>query len=303
VATSTVSLTRDSAQISTLLDSPEVAGLITQLEATRWTGRPGYPIRAMVGLALVKSLYCLPTWTRTVALVLDHAALRDALGAVPSVDAAYRFTKKLRQHHGMLAACIDKVIAALHAAKPEMGQTVAIDGSDLPAYANGQKYVSRGGALRKRFSDPDATWGHRSSISTRSGGGYYGYKVHAAVCATTGLPLAWQVETAKDSEIPLVPVLMDIMHARDFTPGVLVLDRGYDAETVYAVVEGHGIRPVIPLRKTPPSKPGSTSPRRASTASGRSPVPTRSGVRASGAARQVSASPRPCGSRLTGCTP
>src|SRR6266576_1861933 len=220
MAASTVSLTRDAAQVGALLASPEIAGLIAQLETTRWTGRPGYPIRAMVGLALVKSLYCLPTWTRTVNLVLDHAALRDALGAVPSTDAAYRFTKKLRKHGDMLAACINSVIAALREAKPEMGETVAIDGSDLPAYANGQKYVSRGGALRKRFSDPDATWGHRSSLSTRSGGGYYGYKVHAVVCTIPGLPLAWQVETAKDSEIPLVPGLLDAADTRGFKPSV-----------------------------------------------------------------------------------
>ena len=165
MAASTVSLPRDAAKVAALLDSPEVASLIAQLEATRWTGRPGYPIRSMVGLALVKSLYTLPTWTRAVALVRDHAGLRDVLGAIPSVDAAYRFTIKLRAHGDTLAACINSVIAALRKAHPEMGETVAIDGSDLPAYANGQKYVSRGGALRKRFSDPDASWGHRSSIS------------------------------------------------------------------------------------------------------------------------------------------
>jgi hypothetical protein len=85
MATSTIALPRDAAQVAALLDSPEIAGLITQLEATRWTGRPGYPIRAMVGLALVKSLYVLPTWTRTVALVRDHAGLRDVLGAVPAL--------------------------------------------------------------------------------------------------------------------------------------------------------------------------------------------------------------------------
>ncbi len=71
-----------------LLASPEVASLIAELEATRWTGRPGYPIRAMVGMALVKSLYALPTWTRTAALVAEHAALRAALGCgteAPSV--------------------------------------------------------------------------------------------------------------------------------------------------------------------------------------------------------------------------
>ena len=260
MVTSTVALPRDAAQVAALLDSPEITGLIIELETTRWTGRPGYPLRAMVGLALVKCLYTLPTWTRAVALVRDHAGLRDVLGTVPYVDAAYRFTAKLRKHGDMLSDCIGRVLAALHEAKPEMGETIAIDGSDLPAYANGQKYVSRGGALRKRFSDPDATWGHRSSISTRSGGGYYGYKVHSAVCAVTGLPLAWQVETAKDSEIPLAPVLLDAANARGFTPGVAVLDRGYDTEALYALLEDRGIRPVIPLRMTPAVKRGLASP-------------------------------------------
>jgi hypothetical protein len=43
-------------QVAGLLDSPEIATLVVALEATRWTGRPGYPIRVMVGMALAKSL-------------------------------------------------------------------------------------------------------------------------------------------------------------------------------------------------------------------------------------------------------
>jgi hypothetical protein len=38
-----------------------------------------------------------------------------------------------------------------------MGVTVAIDGSNLPTYANGQRYVKTGGELRRRFADPDAS--------------------------------------------------------------------------------------------------------------------------------------------------
>ena len=45
-------------------DLPEVKQLIADLDETRWTGRPGYPIRVMVGAALVKAVYALPTWTR-----------------------------------------------------------------------------------------------------------------------------------------------------------------------------------------------------------------------------------------------
>jgi hypothetical protein len=55
MASSNVSLAHDAAQVAALLDSPEITALIAELEATRWTGRPGYPLRAMVGLALIKS--------------------------------------------------------------------------------------------------------------------------------------------------------------------------------------------------------------------------------------------------------
>lgn len=34
--------------LSDVLASPEITRLIDRLQATRWTGRPGYPIRAMV---------------------------------------------------------------------------------------------------------------------------------------------------------------------------------------------------------------------------------------------------------------
>ena len=71
-----------------------------------------------------------------------------------------------------------------------MGREVATDASDIPAYGNGQKFLYNGGPERQVYSDPDASWGHRSAVSTRKGGGFYGYRIHAAVCTKTGLPLA-----------------------------------------------------------------------------------------------------------------
>lgn len=63
MAGTTVALPRDARQVAALLDLPEIGRLISDLEATRWTGRPGHPIRTMVGAALTKAIYCLPTWT------------------------------------------------------------------------------------------------------------------------------------------------------------------------------------------------------------------------------------------------
>ncbi len=253
------------ADLRTVLDSPEVVRLIDQLQETRLTGRPGYPLRAMVGMALAKSMYALPTWTRTVALVREHPALAAVIapdGDVPSHWACYRFTAKLREHTTALEECIASVLRALKKANPLLGWDVAIDASDMPAYANGHRYKYKGGPERERYSDPDASWGNRSAISTRKGGAFYGYRLHMAVCAKTDLPLAWQVETAKANEVPTVAPLLDQLHAVGIDPETCAMDRGYDAGTAYEACSTRGIDPVVPLKKTAAVKRGEHKPPR-----------------------------------------
>jgi len=249
--------------VSGLLDSPEIKTLIEQLEATRWTGRPGYPIRTMVGLCLVKARYAVPTWTKTVELVREHWALQRALGCEgnpPSVYAAYRFAEKLRKHGAMVERCIDSVIEELRSKLPSYGRDLSIDASDMPAYANGQRYVSKGGRERERFSDANASWGHRSAVSTRKGGGFYGYRLHAAVCSSTGLPVAWSVETARDHETRFVVPLIDTARRRGAMVATAALDKGYDNNRVYAECEARDCLPIIPLRQTTDVKRGEHRP-------------------------------------------
>jgi hypothetical protein len=130
---------------------------------------------------------------------------------------------------------------------------VAIDASDMPAYANGQRFASKGGRERPddEFSDPDASWGHRSAVSTRKGGGFYGYRLHMAVCSKTDLPLAWTVETARDHETLSVAPLLDRLHSVGIDPETAALDKGYDNNRVYTDCFERGVLPVIPLRATP----------------------------------------------------
>ncbi|MGV1047545.1 MAG: transposase [Solirubrobacterales bacterium] len=253
------------ALLAAVLGSPEIAQLIGDLEATRWTGRPGYPIRAMVGLVLIKSLYALPTWTKVMALVNEHWMLQRVLGCegeVPSIYACYRFGPKLIRHRELLSACVDRVVGQLRLKLPEYGVDLAIDASDMPAYANGQRFVSKGGRERgdEEFSDPDASWGHRSAVSTRKGGGFYGYRLHAAVCSATDLPVAWQVETAKANEIPFVAPLIDAAKDRGAMAATAALDKGYDNNRIYAELAERDCLPVIPLRKTANVKRGADKP-------------------------------------------
>jgi len=245
--------------LRSLLDSPEITALTAELEALRWTGRKGYSVRSLVGACLVKSLYAIPTWSRTAALIAEHRALQDALGDVPSVYALYRFATKLRAHKPLVDACLDRVTASLRAELPEYGIDVAIDASDLPAYANGQRFLSKNGPERERYSDPDASWGHRSAVSTRKGGGFYGFKIHAAVCAQTDLPVAWRVETARAHESSLADDLLQRVRER-VKPETATLDKGYDVQPVYDACERAECLPIIPLRKTPAVKKGQHKP-------------------------------------------
>jgi hypothetical protein len=206
----------------------------------------------MVGLALVKSLYAIPTWTKTVALVGEHWALQRALGCEgkpPSLHAAYRFAEKLRKHPAMVERCIDGVIAGLKKKLPTYGRDLAIDASDVPAYANGHRRLANG-MERDHYSDPDASWGHRSAVATRKGGGFYGYKIQAAVCVNTGLPAAWTIASARHHESGFVAELIDAVKARGLAADTAAMDKGYDNGRVHSLCAERDCLPVIPLKQT-----------------------------------------------------
>jgi hypothetical protein len=234
--------------VAELLDSPEISALIGELEALRWTGRKGFGARALVGACLVKALFNLSTWTWVAALIAEHPGLQAALGDAPSVWAMYRFARKLRENRPALNACLDACAASLRVQYPELGRDVAIDASNLPAFANGQKFVHQGGPEREKYSDPDASWGHRSALATRAAGSFYGYKIHMAVDTKTDLPLAWEISTAKRNESKFVAPLLDVLRARGFRPETVACDKAYDHVFVYAECEARECEPIIPLR-------------------------------------------------------
>src|SRR5919199_5568702 len=94
--------------------SPAIAAQ-TARALTRTALRRSQPPNVVDQRILVKSLYAIPTWSRTAALVAEHAALQAALGCVPSVYACYRFTAKLRTYKALLDRCIDGVVAGVAA--------------------------------------------------------------------------------------------------------------------------------------------------------------------------------------------
>ena len=133
----------------------------------------------------------------------------------------------------------------MRAADPNLGTDVAIDSTDMAAWVNGQKYRYQGRPERTSWSDPDASWGHRSAVSTRKGGGFYGYKLHLVVCTRTDLPLGWEVRTSKEADMRLVEPLLKQLSERGVKPASAAMDKGYD----YQACEARGVLAVVAARK------------------------------------------------------
>lgn len=241
--------------VAEILDSPEIEDFISKIDALRLTGRKGYGTRALVGGCLIMHLDGRITWTRTSRAIAGSESLAAACGGAPSQWACYRFARKLRDHPLLRCELINALQKALRDRLPRYGtQTVAVDATDLPAYANGHRTLWKDGPERQRYSDPDASWGHRSAVSTRAGGSFYGYKLHALVCAETELPIAWIVEPSRTSETTMLDPLLRQTKHRGFTPKRIVGDKAYAGEPQHEVCRNHRVVPLFNLPRLPEGK-------------------------------------------------
>jgi hypothetical protein len=144
--------------------------------------------------------------------------------------------------------------------------------------------VSKGGREcgLAEYSDHDASWGHRSPVSTRKGGGFYCYRIHAAVCVRTGLPVPWEIASAHANESTFAAPLIEATKAHGFAPSTVAMDKGYDVgpSTPSSRTRRSAI---IRLRETIAVKRGSIAHQAASMASGGSLAPSPYKVRPRGA--------------------
>ena len=123
--------------------------------------------------------------------------LREACGihtpeGIPSAFAYSRLVKKLQQPRYILMVknIMRDLTRRLYDTFPDFGKSVAIDSTDLKAYANG----------RKTDTDPDAGWivkmdtqGRRKYI--------WGYKVHALSDTAYELPIAINVTSGNVNDV------------------------------------------------------------------------------------------------------
>ena len=237
--------------LAQILEFDAVQGLIADLEAARWTGRKGYPIRVKFAALLAQYVYVIPTITGLVRSLKDNPKLQEACGIrsprqTPSEDALYRFRKKLLDNP-VLAEAIRKVVNTLPLLLADFGHQVAIDATDIEAWCN---------TARKELRDRDAEWGMRN-FRTEPGGKrkmdpYYGFKLHLIVDANYELPIGWSVTPSNVNDCTqAIPVFEQAEEAHNwFAPEHFMADKGYDSTEIHKTLEGrYDCHPVIPLKE------------------------------------------------------
>ena len=237
-------------RIEILMDNLDVTPCLQKLPVHMF-GRPSYSNAAMLRALVAKHLLSIPTTSALVERLSYDPCLRHACGfdlahRAPSDSKFSRFHEMLSQNDG-LHSLFNALVQQCRDLGIIDGKTVAIDSSALHAYEH---------PLPKDKHPKDgqqADWGHKNDSHGKPMD-WYGYKLHAAVDAKSGLPLAVRVTPANVPDVSMAAPLME--KATSAETNHYCMDKGYDATDIYRKALELGGSAIIPLNlrneKIPP---------------------------------------------------
>ena len=230
------------AAIFSLLDD---SALLQRLWEYRTNTRPGYPLKALWRAYVASFILNLPHTNALIRRLKDEPALRHICGfddALPHRSTFNRFIRRLSLHADLVEACFAKITGYLREFLPGLGDEVAVDSTNVRSHCNPDRAL---------LSDPEASWTAKTYAKTKGKEWHHGYKVHMVADANYGLPLSHLVTTAKRSDSPELPRVIEHTEALYpwFRPSVVIADRGYDSIANHEYLHQKGIVPVIHIKR------------------------------------------------------
>lgn len=230
-------------QIYEVLDDEK---LIARLQQYRWTGRPGFSVRAMWYSYLAGFVLNLPSTNALIRRLQDDAGLAALCGyqRLPSRWTFNRFVVRLSRHldfvEEVMASATKEIRDRLQGA---FGYMMAVDASVVTTHSNPN---------RRRVSDPEASWTVKEHDQQGRPKWYFGYKIHLIADADTELPITAVVTTASVHDTTqLLPLLEKAKSELDIKPQYVLADAGYDSNRNFdGIAQDHSARPIIKVRKT-----------------------------------------------------
>lgn len=230
-----------------MLQALPAEALLRAVEGDPAPGRRGYPARVLWACLVAGIVYQIPTIAelRRHLGTNPHLRLVCGLGSarVPSAATFTRFLDRLVRAQEEVDQLVTTLVQSLAASLPDLGQSVAVDSTDVHAWARG----------RKAAADPDASWSAKGTKGPGKEQGakywWFGYKLHLAVDTTHELPLAFTITTAKVADTTQLLPVLDQQEARlpRTRPQVVLADAAYDSAANCRGIVQRGAVPVIPL--------------------------------------------------------
>ncbi len=238
--------------------------LLIALEQEHWTGRKGYSVRGMWAALIAGLLHQCHSLAEVARLLKKDKETRLVCGFskddMPGEDALSRFLKKLVKHAILFDEFIQNLVNKLRELLPGFGAKLAVDSTDILAYANG---------YREHPADKDARWGAKKKGSSKTQDKteaekkkgekkepevyyWFGYKLHLVIDALYELPLAFILTPANEADTTyLKPLLQKAeVDQEKKRPEMVITDKGYDSqENNTFVYQECQATPIIPIRE------------------------------------------------------
>ena len=246
----------DSTEIATLrnmLDRLPDQTLLSALRRYRGKGRNDYPMHVLWRAHLLRIMLRHPTMEDCLAELKRNPALRQVAGIeagmnVPAPCNMSRFLEVLGrpEHLQLTEAMFGRMARLLGEAVPDLGVHLAGDSAALCARADapgrGQEGLPQPDGAIKQYLDDQG-----KVLKTYQ---WFGYKFHLLVDAVHEVVLAFKLTSASAADSVQLPDLLD--QAQRFLPAgrikTLAYDKAADNEPSHALLQGHGIKPVIEVR-------------------------------------------------------
>lgn len=232
-------------RLAAILAEIPVAAVLAALGPAPSTGRPACDEATLIRAYVAKAVEQLPTTRKLWRRLHRDPVFRWTVG--------YR-TRTEIPSEATFSRCFARLAAtgaldAGHAAQVTVGQAAGIcptdhvagDSADIPGWERPRRAA--------QATDPEAaSWGLKQNakgVKYR----WFGYKLHLAVAAPTGFPLAAVTSTAKVHDSQLAIPLWGRVRARGAGQVSALWDRAYDDARVYRAVQAAGAAAIIPINR------------------------------------------------------
>jgi hypothetical protein len=216
------------------------------LRQYRWTGRPGYSVRALWRSYLAGFALNLPSTNALVRRLQEDEQLAAFCGfeQLPSRWTFNRFVIRLSRHldlvEGVLTSATREIRDRLQGA---FGYMMAVDATVVRTCCSPSK---------NPVSDPEASWTVKGYKARGVPDWQFGFKLHLVADADTELPIAAIVTTASVNDTTQLLALLAKAQAEiGIKPHFVLADAGYDSNANFGgIVQEYAARPNIKVRRT-----------------------------------------------------